>query len=227
MADDLFHKLSPKRLKEEIAQKVLLDQRSLPERTKIFSAVANMQGFDGWPGLEGVDDIERLIAAGQIELNRGLCGNKGVPAIFYAKELLMGPMYPGTLAAFGSGIHLSTVSEYDAPVPGFPRCAKTSLKYWGNTGTGVIVRCVLNANAKIFTSEQLVEFRRENRNRARESQLTDLGSLTAALGYDGFICDKLEANQTEEWYVIVNRTALTFQTIVLQRGHPPVENNPG
>ncbi len=216
MAEDLFHKLSPSRLKAEIAQKVALDQRSLPARTKIFAAVASMQGFDGWPNLADPAAIEKLITEGHTELNRGLCGTPGVPAIFYARELLKGPMYPGTLAAFGSGIHLSTVSAWSGTVPSFPRCSETARKYSGSDGTGVILRCVLNRTARILNIEDLAEFRRDNRNRAREADLTDFGSLAAALGFDAFMCEKLDAGQEETWYVVVNRTALTFQTVVLQ-----------
>jgi len=222
MAEDLFHSLSPSKLRQEISVRVLKDQRALPERAKIFGAVSEMQGFDGWPGLLPVADVQKLIDAGEMELNRGICGTNGLPAFFYADQLVRGPLYPGLLTAFGHGIYLSTVSEHDPgtpPIPAFPRVSKSAARYSGQNETGVILRCSLKASAKILVQKDFDEFRRENRNRAREAQLTDYGSLAAALGYDAMECDKLRADQTETWYVVVNRTALTFQNTVLQRGH--------
>jgi hypothetical protein len=187
-----------------------------------------MQGFDGWPGLQPPNEIERLIANGHKELNRGICGTKGVPAIFYARELLKGPMYPGTLSAFGSGIHLSTTSESppdDAAKSGFPRCSKTAMEYACGDDTGVVLRCVLKPESRILETDEIRDIRRDNKNRAREAQLNDFGALVAALGFDGFLCDKVADDQTELWYVIVNRTVLTFQNLVLLRGHKPEPQN--
>jgi hypothetical protein len=218
MANDLFFKHSPSKLRAEIEQRASSDPRSLPWKAKIFAAVANLQGFDQWPELKTPAEVDRLIAAQHRELNRGISGTKGVPAIFYAKELLTGAMYPGTLAAFGTGIHLSTPSAFPtdlAAVPQFPRLSKTARKYASDDDTGAILRCALNPNAKILANEQIREIRRDNRNRAREAGLLDFGALTAALGFDGFLCEKLDTAQEESWYVIVNRTTLIFQNIAL------------
>ena len=181
-----------------------------------------MQGFDGWPGLLPDIDVDNLINRGERELNRGICGTKGLSAFFYADQLIHGSMYPGVLTAFGHGIYLSTVSELPPEgnrIAAFPRISKSAAKYGGQNETGVILRCSLKADAKILIQNEFDEFRRQNRNRAREAQVIDYGTLAAALGYDAMECDKIGVEQTETWYVVVNRTALTFQQTVLQRGH--------
>src|SRR5262249_38584360 len=152
-----------------------------------------------WPGLVRPEELDKLVAEGNYELNRGLVGTPGVPAITYARELVKGPLYPGTLCAFGSGIHLASPSEPDGehwpkPNVAFPRASKTACKYaCGHDGkqTGVILRCVLRKDARVLQPDGIVEIRRENRNRAREAQLLDCGALTAALGFDAFMCEDL------------------------------------
>lgn len=219
---DLFSTRSPQQICREVESYTREDMRSLPMRAKVFAAIVKMQGFDGHPALLNIAEIDVLLPQGYIELNRGISGTKSLPARMYASELVRGPMYPGTLSAFGTGIYLSTTSDLiatDPRTPAFPKISKTAQQYAAQDDTGMVIRCLLKPDAKILTQDQIREIRRDNRNRARESQLTDFGALTAALGFDGFICEKIDNDNQEVWYVVVNRTALIFQTRALQRGH--------
>lgn len=217
MASDLFHDNSPSKLREKIDKLVTDDLRSLPKNAKRFAAVAKLQEFDSWPGLQPASHVDDEIAKGGVELNRGLSGSNGVPAILYARDLVLGPMFPGTQSALGSGIYFSDlgcpVAGFQA-IDGFRRISKTASEH-GNLGdTGVILRCVLKSGSKLMPHQELTEYFTANRNRCREAQITDCGTLVAALGFDGIVCDYASHNHGEQWYVIVNRTALIFQRTI-------------
>jgi hypothetical protein len=217
MSCDLFLTHAPHKLAEAITQIMVSDQRSLPPRAKAFAAVAKMQGFDAFPDLKPAEEIDRMIKDdGCVELNRGLSGSNGIPAMMYAKELVLGTLYPGTQSAFGTGIYLTDLGcPFTLPtpaIPGFSRIAHTAHDHAGAGENGVVLRCILKKNARILTHEEVKELRRDNKNRYREAQLSDCGSLTAALGCDGFQCDGIGKNAGEKWYVVVNRTPLIFQS---------------
>jgi hypothetical protein len=179
-----------------------------------------MQGFDAFPQWKPHAEMVGLLAAGARELQRGLSGSNGLPALKYARELLTGLMYPGTQCAFGTGIYFTDMGcsfSPKNPIPGFEKIAKTAYDHAGADDSGVILRCTLRPGTKILTHDEVKDLRRENRNRFREAQLSDCGSLTAALGCDGFTCPGIGPNDGEQWYVIVNRTALIFQNTCVNR----------
>lgn len=213
---DLFSTHSPSKLAEAIAKSVAGDHRSLPSRAKAFAAVAKMQGFDAYPDIRPAAEIDRLVTEEKcIELNRGLSGTNGIPAILYARELVMGSMYPGTQSAFGTGIYLADLGSAFEPatkIAGFSRISKTAYDHAGAGENGVVLRCLLKPGSRILTHDELKDLRRDNKNRYREAQLSDCGSLTAALGCDGFFCDGIGTHEGEHWFVVVNRTALIFQS---------------
>src|SRR5665213_1015848 len=105
MADDILNGLSTNELRREIQRLTSDDQRSLPPRSKIFAAVAKLQSFDVLPEVIEYVALNEIVSKGSIELNRGISSTKGVPAQLYAKELVLGAMYPGTLSALGNGIY--------------------------------------------------------------------------------------------------------------------------
>lgn len=218
MADDLFYGLSRAELKKEITALVSKDQRSLPERAKVFSAVANMQKFDMLADIVECEELEKRVTDGAIELQRGIAPNRGVPAILYARELLLGPLYPGTLSALGHGIYLATTSVEFGKHEGFPRISRIAHEYAKKCHPGIIVRCALKKDAKITDAEGLKDFLRENRNRARDVGITDVGTFAAAFGFDGYFCDGVEPGTNERVWIVVNRGALVFQKNALQIG---------
>src|SRR5712672_161362 len=113
MGSDIFHGLSRPELKKRINEHVACDQRSLPQRAKIFAAVAKIQEFDTLPDVVSPNEMNEMIGSGLTELQRGISANGSVPAILYARELARGPMFPGTLSAIGHGIYMATTSvEY-------------------------------------------------------------------------------------------------------------------
>src|SRR5947208_15139400 len=108
MASDIFYQFSKAELKKELDALMASDPRSLPLKAKMFAAVAKKQGFDLLPDSAGIADIDKFCGEkGFVELNRGISSSNGILAGFYAKELLTGPLYPGTLTAMGNGIHLA------------------------------------------------------------------------------------------------------------------------
>ena len=118
MARDLLQDVSAAEFKREIAQAVTKDPCFLPPGAKIFAAVACLQGFDALPEIVEVKEFDSLIQAGDQELLRGLTSTKGVPARLFARDLMVGPLYPGTLSAVGQGIHFAAPSG-TSPIPIF------------------------------------------------------------------------------------------------------------
>jgi hypothetical protein len=225
MAEDIFNGFSPRALKNEVARLVAGDLRSLPRNAKIFSAIVRLQEFDLPPTISDHSTVTELVSDGGVELNRGISGTKGVPALIYAKELFSGTMYPGTLSALGNGIYMATTGAYAEPapiLPSFPAMSKTARKYASEDDSGIVLRAVLKKDARILDYDGLKEIARDNRNRVREAQVTDFGALAAALGFDAFKRDDTFDGSEETFYVVVNRTALTFQREVLQFSNSPV-----
>lgn len=217
MAKELFYGLSRAELKKEIDEFAAKDNRSLPSKAKVFAAVAKMQKFDMLPDVATPSELTALIADGGIELHRGLSSNSGITATLYASELVRGPMFPGTLTAFGQGIYLSTTSEnHSQKHPSFPRISHVARKYAEKCPPGMIVRCVLKKDAKTEDSDELLQFLKENKNRAKDVfGSADLGIFAASLGFDGYFCAGVEHPDETTW-VILNRASLVFQTTGLQ-----------
>lgn len=216
-APDLFHSLSTNELKKEIGKIVSKDTRSLPDKAKVFSAIASIQKFDLLPDVTEFAKLSELVAAGHKELNRGITATRGVPAMFYVKELLLGPMYPGTLSSLGNGIYLASTQASEKKLPDtFPSISQIAIKYANGDEGGIVVRCALKPDAKVMEYDGLKDFCRDNRNRAREAGLGDMGAIAAALGYDAYFREQIERDINEIVWVVVNRNALTFQRQVLQ-----------
>jgi len=216
MGSDIFHGLSRPELKKRINEHVACDQRSLPQRAKIFAAVAKIQEFDTLPDVVSPNEMNEMIGSGLTELQRGISANGSVPAILYARELARGPMFPGTLSAIGHGIYMATTSVEYKDHPAFPRVSKVAHEYAKKEHPGVIVRCCLKQSIKSADDEDLKQFLREHRNRAKEVGINDLGTFAAALGLDGYYCDNVYDHTTERVWVVVNRGCLVFQNIALQ-----------
>lgn len=212
---DIFHEFSSAELEKEINDLTAKDQRSLPLKAKVFAAVAKIQKFDMLPEVVEVAELDALVGAGAKELNRGLAGVRGVAAVLYAKDLLHGTMYPGTLSAYGNGIYLATPMRMNPNNPAFAKVSAVALGYTKGEGAGVLVRAALKADAKILEYADLWELYLQNRSRALKAGVKDLGAFTAALGYDAYYLDGIEHPHERTW-TVVNRGALTFQKIALQ-----------
>lgn len=217
MADDILNGLSTNELSREILKCVAEEQRSLPPRAKTFAAVAKLQRFDVLPEVSDVEAINVAITQGGIQLNRGLSATKGVGAIFYAKELAYGALYPGTLSALGNGIYFAVPSEVREEFgPAFPLVSKVALKYTiGDPQTsGCIIRAVLKPTAKVVDCDDLRDDLRQNRNRAKSAGITDIGTFAAALGIDAYFVDGVYPDTNERIYTVLNRGCLSLQRTV-------------
>jgi hypothetical protein len=214
MANDILNGLSTNELGKEIQRLITEDQRSLPPRSKVFSAIAKLQKFDVLPEVGGVDEINKAVASGCIELNRGLSSTKGISSQFYAKELLFGSMFPGTLSAIGNGIYFAVPSKQDLLyTPLFPLVSVAALKYTRGETSGALVRAALKATAKIAQCDDLKQDLRENRNRAKRAGINDLGAFAAALGFDAFAADGVYDDTDERVFTVLNRGALIVQKV--------------
>ena len=156
MATDLLHTMSTNEFHKEIQRHVQDDQRALPDKSKIFAAVAKMQKFDALPEVVSAEELNAYLGEHQgVELNRGLGSTKGVPAPFYARELIGGSMYPGTQSAFGNGIYFATPSERSTELH-FPRTSLIAKKHLGtcDAGPGILVRAAIRSNARCMNLER-------------------------------------------------------------------------
>jgi hypothetical protein len=222
MAIDVLYQKSPNELEKEITALVVKDQRSLHHRAKVFSAIAKIQGFDLLPEIGTPDELNAAIKDGGKELQRGMSATKGIPSHFYARELILGAMYPGTLIALGNGMYFATPSAESEPGSPefsiFPRLSRVAMQYTGGTdGSGILVRAVLKKDAKMAKCEDLKADLRDNRNRAKRAGITDVGAFAAALGFDAYSADGIYGDVPEEMvYVVLDRGKLMVQGVCLR-----------
>jgi hypothetical protein len=212
MADDILNGLSVNELKKEIEKFVSEDQRSLPHRAKVFSAVARLQKFDVLPEIIEVDKMNEKVKTGCVELNRGLSSTNAIPSQFYAMELVKGSLYPGTLSALGNGIYFAVPTIKDEKfLPIFPLVSCVALKYTKGENSGCLIRAALTKAVKIADCNDLKDDLRQNRNRARSSGITDVGTFAAALGFDAYYADGVYNDTAERIYTVLNRGAIYVQ----------------
>lgn len=212
MGKDILNGLSTNELSKEVQKLVCDDQRALPARSKIFAAIAKIQNFDVLPEAVEIEDVNSAVAEGCIELNRGLSSTRGVPSQLYAKELIIGALYPGTLSSKGNGIYFSVPSKEDPQYfPFFPKISIVALKYTKGEASGIVMRAALKKDAKLADSDDLKEYFKENRNRAKRAGIADLGAFAAALGIDALYEDDLYDDTGERIYTVLNRGALLIQ----------------
>jgi hypothetical protein len=215
---DLIHEKSPNELGKEILALVAGDLRALPIRSKIFAAVAKLQGFDTLPEIGTLVEIETIISEGGIEIQRGLSATKGIPSTLYAKELAVGPLFPGTQSAKGNGIYFAVPSLPDKfkSIPSFLKVSQVALKHTFGESSGIIVKAVLKPGAKTADFDEVKQLLREHKNRAKTAGIEEIGSFCAALGFDAVYCDEVyEGDLNERVYVVFNRGALVLQNICL------------
>jgi hypothetical protein len=188
-AEAILFSRSSNELNKEIQAIVAKDQRSLHPRAKVFAAIVKMQGFDNLPETGTPEELDQAQKSGGIEIQRGLSATRGVSSLFYARELILGAMYPGTQIALGHGMYFATPSITDGN-KGFPRMSKIAKIYTnGQDGVGFLVRAVLKKGCNCANCDDLKKELRENRNRAVKAGITDIGAYAASLGVDAFKAD--------------------------------------
>jgi hypothetical protein len=216
MAVNLIQDRSPSELKKEITGIVEKDLRALPGTAKIFAAVARLQEFDRLPEIADPARIDHFIAEGCKELQRGISPSDGVPAELYARELIGGTLHPGTRIAYGQGIYLSTPS-IAGNLPEFPKISEVARHYaCSPDGAGIVLRSILKNEVQLLEREDIFQHFREEKNRARQAGISDLGTFAAACGFRGYTCDGIAPKYEEEVVVVLDRTALVFQRVALQ-----------
>lgn len=223
MASNLIAELSPNQLKAQLDSLMAANDQPLLPDAKQFLAVAGLQGFDVRPRRCSTGEIEKMIAGGHQELNRGLRPSSGQPASFYANQLFSGPLYPGSEVVYGHGMYFAEPSECDInPAnPNFPRISEVALKYATRDGAvGVVVRGVLDLAAKTATVDDLREDFKGDKNRRARAGISDLGVYAAALGIDAFSVEEAFDYSNERTWIILNRSAVTFQNSGLRIADP-------
>lgn len=212
MAAPILIQKSPNELKREIEQFVGKDQRSLPLRSKIFSAVANIQKFDVLPEVVSVEQINEYVKLKCIELNRGLSSTKGIPSQLYARELVLGAMYPGTLTALGNGIYFAVPSRIDPKFhPDFPKVSYAALKYTKSENSGCLIRAALIEGSKIGNYDEIIALLKQNKDRAVAAGIADIGTFAASMGFDAMYADGIYDDTEERVYTVLNRGAIYVQ----------------
>jgi hypothetical protein len=212
---DILNGKSPAELLKEINEIVGKDQRSLPSRSKVFAAIAKLQKFDVLPEVGDSSELDKTVKSGGINLNRGMSGTKGIPAIFYAVELIKGAMYPGTLTAVGNGMYFATASVDGTVGAGFDKVSFAAQKYTKGDEPGVLVRAALKSCNCIEECALMGDNMKESRIRAKSAGIADIGAFAAALGYDAIYANGVYEDTKEIVYVVLNRGALIVQKTCL------------
>ena len=81
----------------------------------------------------------------------------------------------------------------------------------------MVVRAALSRDSKILEMSELKDLFRDNKNRAKQAGIVDVGTFAACRGYDAFYVDDAYLEFDERVYVVVNRGALMLQKMCLQR----------
>jgi hypothetical protein len=225
MAEDIFKRISTNELEKEITACVAKDARSLPPKAKVFSAIAKIQEFDKLPELMHPDQFNAAILAGGMELQRGMSATKGIPSQFYARELILGAMYPGTLSVLGNGMYFATPSQKNEKPDTaalFPTFSRIAMHYTrGNEGTGILVRAAIKKDAKVAAYETLWTDYVDSKSKANRAGIKDVGAFAAVLGFDAFYADGAYVGgpcadiKGEMVYVVLNRGAMMVQNACL------------
>lgn len=199
------------------------ETRSLPRNAKTLAAVAKIQNFDDLPRTADIEEMNRLIAdEGFRELQRGIHPYGGLSAGFFARDLAVGPYYPGTHPAYGHGLYFATPTETRTDdycsQRGFTMLSKTAVEYAkkGEPGPGILVRAALRNDARTLSLTELLDIRRQHSAKLIHVGIRDPGSLAAAWGVDAYYVDVSTCIEPEPVWIVVNRAALVVQKIALQ-----------
>jgi len=186
---------------------------------KVFSAVADIQGYNGLPLLLEKVQLDEEVSHGATEMNRGISSLAGIPVEVFVREFVQGMMYPGAQIAVGHGIYfaqptLETGQTDKSFGASFSEMAKHHAAQ--GEGGGAIIRAALRVDAKVITREDIRDYFREHKNRAERAGISDLGTFCAAAGYDAIVVEDLHHWTKEISWNVVNRSALMTQAISLQ-----------
>ncbi|GAA3027268.1 hypothetical protein [Streptosporangium longisporum] len=156
------------------------------------------QGFDGLPRAVSDEELDADIAAGGIEMFRGLTGSSGRP---YAEQFINGDEHFPGLGVFGNGTYTSPAAYFAAT-------------YAVTDGRGSMMRMALRSDARVIDYDKLPEAAQESENAVTDRRIadamTDPGRLASMLGYDAIRVSHIKPHQ----YVILNRTAVSVSTDV-------------
>lgn len=161
-----------------------------------LSAIAQRQGFDRVPKVVSGSQLDKRIAAGEVELFRNVSPFGAMSAGEVAEQFRSGPAYYGS-GEFGSGIYATTDRE-------------RAERYGPAEGR---LRMVISAGARTATVEQLSRIRHERGVAsgwpADETLIfQDLGRLGAALGFEAIVPEPGDARSP---WVILDRGAITVE----------------
>ena len=163
----------------------------------LTKAVIREQGFDGPPHVVSWREMDAYVAAGDVELFRGLADAR------FAEQLRVGDFFVGRGGEVGG--------MYTAAGPH----ALVIARQYAAGGDGTVVRLALKRGARVIAWDDLEQ--REAVDLSRLGNVppavarvlyNDLGGLAAYLGYDAVhIVDFPDI----DYYVVLNRTALRVQ----------------
>ncbi|WP_280265977.1 alpha/beta hydrolase [Nocardia wallacei] len=200
-----------------IAGEMPSDDRQISDPA--LGAICREQGFDGLPTVAAAEDLDELIAAGGREFFRGVT----VP--WHVDNFRRGDYFPGRsmVTAMGNGTYVTTKRE-------------VALSFYADNRPNQLIRMVLHPGARITDEDhlraaqraqqesiaaelgRLVALRQTREIIAREEALldrkavlSDLGRLAAALGYDAYRTRGSLPRHNDEYWVVLNRTALMVE----------------
>lgn len=159
-------------------------------------ALIQQQGFDGLPHVVSRRELDAYIAAGEVELFRG------VTESHFAEQLRVGDFFVGR-GGLLDGL-------YTAAGPN----ALAIARYYAGRGDGTVIRLTLKRGARVIDADDLEARARLNHRPGAELSehrfllYTELGPFAAYIGCDAVhIVEYPDIDQ----YVVLNRTALRVQ----------------
>ncbi|GAA3027272.1 hypothetical protein [Streptosporangium longisporum] len=160
------------------------------------------QGFDGLPRIADEDELDDEVAAGGLEMWRGVGGNSRQDVEAFADQFRTGDEpFPG-LGMYGNGTYFAPDAKM---AHAFAR--------GGGSKHGAVMRSVLRRDAKVIDYDDLLSRAAAQGDddvdpRVRDA-MSDPGRLAAMFGYDAITVGGQKGAKPRE-VVVVNRTALSI-----------------
>jgi len=154
------------------------------------------QGFDGLPHVVSQRELDLYVAAGEVELYRGVTDRR------FAEQLRTGDFFIGR-----GGL-------LDGLFAASGRDALAVAREYGARGDGTVTRMTLKRGARIIDAAELeAEARSDSQSVGGRAELTYLlyTELGAYAAYRGFAAVHVVEFPDTDHYVILNRTALRVQ----------------
>lgn len=165
----------------------------------MLTSISAKQGFDGKPQVVSKAQMDALIAAGHVELHRGVIGRGKRSAASIQEQYRTGSLFSG-FGQFGNGTYTST--------------SVLQGRHYSDGTQGSLLRLGLRPGARVVDNKDLrAEYAafRESASGVTASVYGDPSRYAAARGYDVIVRRFPSEGDGLADYIILNRTAVVVQ----------------